>query len=125
MQPTPFISAHYDSILTIRTPDQQINQLNHGNNEELDLSIFFKLSDLYAIKNEIIEHQKFRYKDTNVIFSDDMKISEIRSNTNATKISFNYLQDLDSITFYKEGIDITNIQIDKITHPNEEIKRLK
>ena len=124
MQPTPFISAHYDSILTIRTPDQQINQLNHGNNEELDLSIFFKLSDLYAIKNEIIEHQKFRYKDTNVIFSDDMKISEIRSNTNATKISFNYLQDLDSITFYKEGIDITNIQIDKISYKNIKIKSL-
>ncbi|NQT64915.1 MAG: hypothetical protein HQ554_01920, partial [FCB group bacterium] len=27
MQPTPFISAYYDSVLTIRTPDQQINMI--------------------------------------------------------------------------------------------------
>ena len=54
-----------------------------------------------------------------------MKISEIRNNTNFTTISFNFLQDLDTITFHKEEKEIINIQIDKITHPNEEIHRLK
>ena len=125
MQPTPFISAHYDSILTIRTPDQQINQLSHGNQEEIDLSILFTLSDLYAIKDEIIKHQKLNYRGAVVIFSDDMRISEIRNNSNSTTIIFNYLQDLDSITFTKEKVEIVKIQIDKITHPIEEIKRLK
>ncbi len=125
MQPTPFISAYYDSVLTIRTPDQQISQLNQGNKEEFDLSILFKLSDMFAMKDEIIKHQKLNYKDAIIIFSDDMKISEIRNNTNLTTISFNFLQDLDTITFHKEEKEIINIQIDKITHPNEEIHRLK
>jgi len=125
MQPTPFISAHYDSILTIRTPDQQINQLNYGNNEEFDLSILFKLSDLYAIKDEIIKHQKLNYKNTIVNFSNDMRISEISNITNSTRIIFNYLHELDSITFTKEEIEIVKIQIDKITHPIKEIKRLQ
>ena len=125
MQPTPFISAYYDSVLTIRTPDQQISQLNQGNKEEFDLSILFKLSDMFDMKDEIIKHQKLNYKDAIIIFSDDMKISEIRNNTNLTTISFNFLQDLDTITFHKEEKEIINIQIDKITHPNEEIHRLK
>jgi hypothetical protein len=125
MQPTPFISAHYDSILTIRTPDQQINQLNHGNQEEINLSILFTLSDLYAIKDEIIKRQKLNYRGAVVIFSDDMRISEIRNNSNSTTIIFNYLHELDSITFTKKNIEIVKIQIDKITHPIEEIKRLK
>ncbi len=125
MQPTPFISAYYDSVLTIRIPDQQISQLNQGNKEEFDLSILFKLSDMFAMKDEIIKHQKLNYKDAIIIFSDDMKISEIRNNTNLTTISFNFLQDLDTITFHKEEKEIINIQIDKITHPNEEIHRLK
>ena len=124
MQPTPFISAYYDSILTIRTPDQQINLLNYGNKEEFDLSILFELADLFTNKDEIFKHQKLNYKDAIIIFSDDMKISEIGSNTNSTKIIFNYLQDLDSITFHKKETEIINIQIDKITHPNEEINKL-
>jgi hypothetical protein len=125
MQPTPFISAFYDSVLTIRTPDQQINLPNYGNKEEFDLSILFQLSDLFTNKDEIIKNQKFNYKDVVIIFSDDMKISEIRNNTNSSKITFIYLQDIDSITFQKEEKEIINIQIDKITHLNEEINRLK
>ena len=125
MQPTPFISAYYDSVLTIRTPDQQINQLNQENKEEFDLSILFELSDLYTIKDEIIKHRKLNYSNAIITFSEDMKISEIGSNTNSTTMSFNYLHDLDSITIQKEEKEIINIQIDKITHPNEEIHRLK
>jgi len=125
MQPTPFISAYYNSVLTIRTPDQQINQFNQGNKEEFDLSVLFGLSNLFANKDEIIKHQKLNYKGAIITFSDDMKISEIRSNTNSTIISFEYLQDLDSITLQNEEKEIINIQIDKITHLNEEINRLK
>ena len=125
MQPTPFISAYYDSVLTIRTPDQQINLLNYGNKEEFDLSILFELADLFTNKDEIIKHQKLNYKDAIIIFSADMKISEIRNNANSSKITFIYLQDLDSIVFQKEEKRIINIQIDKITHPNEEINKLK
>ncbi|MCD6176915.1 MAG: hypothetical protein J7K29_03650 [Candidatus Cloacimonetes bacterium] len=125
MQPTPFISAYYDSVLTIRTPDQQINLLNYGNKEEFDLSILFELADLFTNKDEIIKHQKLNYKDAIIIFSADMKISEIRNNANSSKITFIYLQDLDSIVFQKEEKKIINIQIDKITHPNEEINKLK
>ena len=125
MQPAPFISVYYDSVLIIRTPDQQINQFNQGNKEEFDLSILFELSDLLIMKDEIIKHQELNYKDVIIIFSDDMNISEILSNNNSTKILFNYLQDLNSITFYKEKMEIINIQIDKITHPCEEINRLK
>ena len=125
MQPTPFISAYYDSVLTIRTPDQKISQLNQGNKEEFDLSILFELFDMFAMKDEIIKYQKLNYKNAIIIFSADMKISEIRNNTNSSKITFIYLQDLDSIVFQKEEKRIINIQIDKITHPNEEINKLK
>ena len=125
MQPTPFISAYYDSILTIRTPDQQINQLKQGNKEEFDLSILFELSNLFAMKDEIVKYQKLNYRNTMITFSEDMKISEIRSNTNSTKIVFDYLQNLNSITFHEDKKEIINIQIDKITHPNEEINRLE
>ena len=125
MQPTPFISAYYDSVLTIRTPDQQITQLNQGKKEEFDLSILFELSDLFAMKDEIITRQKLNYKDAIIIFSDEMNISEILNNINLTTISFNYLQGLDSITFHKEETEIINIQIDKITPLNEEIHKLK
>ena len=125
MQPTPFISAFYDSVLTIRTPDQQINLLNYRNSEEIDLSILFELSNLFEMKDEIIKNQKLNNKDVIIIFSDDMKIIEIRNNTNSSKITFMYLQDLDSITFQKEEKKIIDIQIDKITHPIEKINRLK
>ncbi len=125
MQPAPFITVYYDSVLTIRTPDQQIKQLSYEDKERFNLSILFELSNLLTNKDEIIKHQKLDYKDVIIIFSDDMKISEIRNNTNSTALSFNYLQDLDSVTFQKEEREIINIQIDKITHLSEEIKRLK
>ena len=125
MQPTPFISAYYDSILTIRTPDQQINQLKQGNKEEFDLSILFELSNLFAMKDEIVKYQKLNYRNAIITFSEDMKISEISSNINSTKIAFDYLQNLNSITFHKNKKEIINIQIDKITYPNEEINRLE
>jgi len=125
MQPTPFISAYYDSVLTIRTPDQQITQINRENKKEFDLSVLFELSDLFAIKDEIIKRQKLNYKDVIITFSEDMKISEISSNTNNNKIIFNYLHNLDSIAIHKDEKEIINIQIDKITHPSEEINRLK
>ncbi len=125
IQPTPFISAYYDSVLTIRTPDQQIDKIISESKEKLNLSILFQLPKLFAAKDEIMTVQKINYNDTEIIFSDNMKINEIRNNTNSTKIYFNYLQDLDSITFLKEEKKIINIQIDKITHPNEEINRLK
>ncbi len=126
MQSTPFISAYYDSVLTIRTPDQQTKQqIKPEGKEEIDLSIFFQISDLFAMKDEIIKHQKLNLNDVTIIFSDDMKINNIHSNTSSTKITFNYLQDLNSITFQKEEKEIIKIQIDKITHPNEEINRLK
>ncbi len=124
MHPTPFISAYYDSVLTIRTPDQQINQINLKNKEEFDLSILFELSDLFAIKDEIIKQQKLNYKEAIITFSEDMKISEISSNTNYNKIVFYYLHNLDSIAIHKDESEIINIQIDKITHPSEEINRL-
>ena len=124
MQPTPFISVFYDSVLTIRTPDQQISQLNQGNKEEFDLSILFELSDFFVMKDEIIKHQKLNYKDAIIIFSDDMKIIEISNVKSSSKITYKYLHDLDSITLQKEETEIINIQIDKITHQNEEIHRL-
>jgi len=125
MQPTPFISAYYDSVLTIRTPDQQINMITPESNEELDLSILFQLPKLFVAKDEIMTEQKLNYNDAEIIFSDNMKISEISNNTNSTKIYFNYLHDLDSITFLKEEKEIINIQIDKITHADQEINKLK
>ncbi|NQT65371.1 MAG: hypothetical protein HQ554_04255, partial [FCB group bacterium] len=125
MQPTPFISAYYDSVLTIRTPDQQINMINPESNEEIDLSILFQLPKLFVAKDEIMTEQKLNYNDAEIIFSNNMKISEISNNTNSTKIYFNYLHDLDSITFLKEEKEIINIQIDKITHADQEINKLK
>ncbi len=124
MQATPFMSAYYDSVLTIRTPDQQINQINRENKEKIDLSILFELSNLFAIKEEIINKQKLNFKDAIITFSEEMKITEISSNTNSNKIVFNYLNNLDSITIHNDENEIINIQIDKITHPSEEIKRL-
>lgn len=126
MQPTPFISAYYDSVLTIRTPDQQVKQqIKPEGKEEIDLSIFFQISDLFAMKDEIIEHQELTINDATIIFSNDMRISKIRSNTTSIKVIFDYLQDLDSITFQKEEKEIIKIQIDKIIHTNEKINKLK
>jgi hypothetical protein len=124
MQPAPFISAYYDSVLTIRTPDQQIDQLNPENNERIDLSILFQLSDLFTIKDEIIKYQKVTINGVVIIFSDDMRISEIHDDKTSAKIIFHYQQNLDSITFQKEKKEIINIQIDKITHLKEEINKL-
>ncbi len=125
MQPTPFFSVYYDSILTIRTPDQNIDQFDLQDNEKKYLSILFNLSELLVIKDEIIKQQKLNYKDTAIFFSDDMKISKISSSKDSTMVIFNYLNDLDSIKFQKVDEELFNIQIDKITHPNEEIRKLK
>jgi len=125
MKPTPFFSVYYDSILTIRTPDQKIEQFDLQDNQKQYLSILFNLSDFLAIKDEIIKHKKLDYKDTIILFSDDMKLSKISSSNDSTMVMFDYLNDLDSIIFQKEKEEIINIQIDKITHPDEEINSLK
>ncbi len=125
MQPTPFISVYYDSVLTIRTPDQQIEQFKPESKEEIDLSFFFQSTDLFAMKDKIIMNHKITIDDVIIIFSDDMKIIEISNSNSSSKITFNYLQDLNSITSQKEKNGVFNIQIDKITHLNEEINRLK
>ncbi|MDP8201266.1 MAG: hypothetical protein P9M11_03925 [Candidatus Tenebribacter burtonii] len=125
MRSTPFISAYYDSVLTIRTPDQKIEQFKPESKEEIDLSFFFQLTDLFAMKDEIIMNHKVTIDDVTIIFSDEMKIIEISKGKSSSKITFNYLQDLNSITFQKEEKEIIYIQIDKITHPNEEINKLK
>jgi len=125
MQPTPFFSVYYDSILTIRTPDQKIEQFDLQDNEKQYLSILFNLSDFLAIKDEIIKQKKLEHKDTTIFFSDNMKLSRISSSNDSTMVVFNYLVDLESIKFQKDNGEIINIQIDKITHPNEEIISLK
>lgn len=123
MQPTPFISAYYDSILTIRTQDQEIEHISIEDDNYF--SLLFNLNDLFVLKDDILKHKRLFLENLIIIFSDNMKISEIRNNTNSTKINFNYLHDMDSITFLKEEEKIINIQIDKITYAYQEINKLK
>ena len=125
MQPTPFISVYYDSVLTIRTPDQQIEQFNPEGHEKNYLSILFRLSNFFTVKDIIIKQQKLIHESATIFFSDEMRITKISSNNNSTTVFFEYLNDLDSITLQNEEKEIINIQIDKITHLNEEINRLK
>ena len=123
MQPAPFISAYYDSVLTIRTPDQKIEHISIE--DENYFSLLFNLNDLYVLKDDIFKHKRLFLENLMINFSNDMKISKISTNNDSTILSFNYLQDLDSITFQKEEKEIIKIQIDKITHLNGEINRLK
>jgi len=126
MQPTPFISAYYDSVLTIRTPDQQINHIIYENNEEIN-QILFQLSDLFIFKNEIISNNSLLLSNVLYIkFSDKMQIQQIDDVRSIFNLEFEY-QDilLQSIQVFKEKKEMVNIQIDKITHRIEEIKRLK
>lgn len=124
MHPTPFITAYYDSVLVIRTPDQKTEKLTQADSSGLDLSILFQLSDLYSIKNEIIQHKKLVHKDITIIFSDEMKIIKIYSNKSSASLLLNYSGDLNSISFQKEQKEIINIQIDKITHQIDKINKL-
>ena len=123
MQPAPFISAYYDSVLTIRTPDQEIEHISIE--DENYFSLLFNLNDLYVLKDDIFKHKRLFLENLMINFSNDMKISKISTNNDSTSVLFNYLSDLDSIVFQKEEKEIINIQIDKITHLNEEINRLK
>lgn len=125
MQPTPFISAYYDSVLTIRTPDQQINQMIYENNEEID-QILFQLSDLFVLKDEIISNNSLLLSNVLFIkFSDKMQIKQINDVRYPFKLEFEYQNILlQTIQVFKEKEEMVNIQIDKITHPKEEIHRL-
>ena len=77
MQPTPFISVYYDSVLTIRTPDQQLNQMIYEDNEEID-QILFHLSDLFVLRDEIISNNSLLLSNVLFIkFSDKMQIQQI------------------------------------------------
>jgi len=125
MQPTPFISAYYDSVLIMRTPDQRVEKLTQTDPNNIDLSILFDLPDLYSIKGEIIHNKKLVMKDVTIYFSEEMQIVEIFNEKNSTRILFKYLQNLDSIYFLKEDKEIINIQIDKISHNVDTIESIK
>ena len=126
MQPTPFISAYYDSVLTIRTPDQQLNQMIYEDNEEID-QILFHLSDLFVLRDEIISNNSLLLSNVLFIkFSDKMQIQQIDHVQYPFNLEFEYQNILlQSIQVFKKKEEMVNIQIDKITHPNEKINSLK
>lgn len=125
MQPTPFISAYYDSVLIVRTPDQQVEKLTQTDSNSVDLSVLFNLPNLYSIKGEIIQNKRLMIKDVIILFSDNMQIIEIYDQAQSGKVKFNYLTNLHSIVFQKEDKEIINIQIDKISHKVDTIRCIK
>ncbi|MCF7857792.1 MAG: hypothetical protein K9N07_00505 [Candidatus Cloacimonetes bacterium] len=123
LNPTPFISAYYDSVLSLRMLEQDTQEFERISKNELNLSILFKLSDLLVFRKEIINDQQVQSSEFKIKFSKNMEIIEISDNKEQFKIKFHYNRTLESITLYKENRELGNIQIDKITHPIDSINR--
>ncbi|MCK4653206.1 MAG: hypothetical protein KAU01_02050 [Candidatus Cloacimonetes bacterium] len=125
LKPTPFFSAYFDSVLVLRLPDQS-ESTKIENAELKNISIIFNnLQDFYSQKDEIIENQFLIFKNYEVYFSDKMGIEKISFQKEKIDINFKYDNDLDFISIEKDKKEVVNIQIDKITRNNIEIKPLK
>ncbi len=118
MRPTPFISASFDSVLVMETPDQPKSVVIHPKDLP-DISTFLYPVKLYEHKEQIIQDQKIHFEFVEITFSEKMQIVKIEDKDVGFIIKFEYQDELVEIIFYKENKEIANIQIDKITYKNQ------
>ncbi len=125
LKPTPFFSAYFDSVLVLRLPDQS-ESTKIKDIELKNISIFFnELQGFYSQKDKIIENQSLISRDYEVYFSYEMEIEKISLQKEKIKINLEYDNDFSLISIEQDKKEVVNIQIDKITRNNIEIKPLK
>ncbi|MCK4312141.1 MAG: hypothetical protein KAW88_05345 [Candidatus Cloacimonetes bacterium] len=125
LKPTPFFSAYFDSVLVLRLPDQS-ESTKIKDIELKNISIFFnELQGFYSQKDKIIENQFLISRDYEVYFSYEMEIEKISLQKEKIKINLEYDNDFSLISIEQDKKEVVNIQIDKITRNNIEIKPLK
>ena len=117
IRPTPFISAFFDSVLVLEMPDQPEPAIIYPKDLP-DISSFLHPVKLFEHKEQIIKDHKIHLENVEITFSEKMQITKIEDKDANFRIEFEYQNELEEITFFKEDKEIANIQIDKITYLN-------
>ena len=115
IRPTPFISAFFDSILVLEMPDQPEPDIIYPKDLP-DISSFLHPVKLFEHKKQIIKDHEFHSENVEITFSEKMQITKIEDKDTSFRIEFEYQNELEEISFFKEDKEIANIQIDKITY---------
>ena len=127
LKPNPFISAYFDSTLFVRFPEQtKFAKIDNSSlkRELPDLSFIKMFDELVSNKNKILKEKEYRNNNFIFYFSDEMKLKKIELAQEKFCVLFEYSKELSKISIFKNSKEIANIQIDKISHKNIEIKLL-
>ena len=130
MHPTPFITVYMDTTIVLRLPFQtEESKLDSIFKKEKlpDFSKTFDLQKLINNKEKIVKSQNYQTNNYSLIFSKKMLIEKIVFNNPDFYINLEYSRnnELSDISFFYDEKNISNIQIDKISHRKIEIKRIE
>jgi len=130
MHPTPFITVYMDTIIILRLPFQTENSKLDSlfEKEKLpDFSEIFDVQKLIINKEKIVKSQNYENENYSLVFSNKMLIEKIVFTNPDSYIILEYDRnnELSDISFFYDEKNISNIQIDKISHQEIEIKRVE
>ncbi|MCD4817884.1 MAG: hypothetical protein K8S23_04270 [Candidatus Cloacimonetes bacterium] len=118
----PFFSAYIDSLLYLRLPNQtdiQILEINNSN--------FLNFNNLLKDKNRIIRNYEIEKDEITYFFSKSFQVTQISNSTKQFSILLNYdqLDKLTEINIEIKNKQVAHLEIDKLSHKNNKIKKLK
>ncbi len=130
MHPTPFITVYMDTTIVLRMPFQTEESKFDSLLEKEKLPDFSKIFDVQKLinnKEKIVPSQSYETDDCSLIFSEKMLLEKIVFTNQNFYINLEYSRNnefSDISIFYGEK-NISNIQIDKISHQKIGIKRIE
>jgi|GEM_PF-1420815 len=121
LRPTPFLKVNIDSKFSLSLPDNIIEMIS-GLPEEDDIDIDMintLIDELESNRREIVMNGKLTIKDTEIAFTQEMKIDRIQVNDDEDEIvlEFDYRRnDLSKIVFFLNSNRLLEISVDTISY---------
>jgi len=128
LSPSPFLTAYYDSLLTLKLPGNDSLVVIPQNKLLEDFPYINYLLDFQLLtqhKKKIIRNHRIELDDLIISFSDKMEISRVDHAEKKYSLVLKYGKELQEIVILVENKTVADIIIDKISFSEVDFKKIE
>lgn len=128
LSPSPFLTAYYDSLLTLKLPGNESLVVIPQNKLLHDFPYINYLLDFQLLaqhKDKIIKNHRIELDDLTIYFSNQMEISRVDRADKNYSLVLKYGKELQEIIFLAENKTVADIIIDKISFSEVNFKKIE